>query len=72
MAFDKWKVSKTNNDPEEFMLVYLDTDLGHAKPFMHTTDSMSEADLSEELGNNGVSKADIDTAIENARVETAA
>jgi hypothetical protein len=69
MAFDKWKVSKTSNEPEEFMLIYLDTDLAHAKPFMRTTDSMSEGEVRETLENESVPTANIDLAIQNARIE---
>jgi hypothetical protein len=72
MAWDKWRVSKVkDSDPEEFMLTFLDTALEHAKPFMRTSDPMSESELREELGNEGISRADIDAAIQAARAEPA-
>jgi len=70
MAWDKWGVTKIkDSDPEEFILNCLDTTLEHAKPFMHTSDPMSESELREELDNTGISKADAEAAIQAARAE---
>ncbi len=72
MTWDRWRVTKIkDSNPEEFMLTFQDTALEHTKPFMHTSDSLSEAELREELGNEGVSKADTDAAIQAVRTEAA-
>ncbi|MGB2604102.1 MAG: hypothetical protein WBC78_10935 [Candidatus Sulfotelmatobacter sp.] len=72
MPWDKWRVSKVkDSDPEEFILTFLDTALEHAKPFMHTSDPMSESELREELGNEGISNDDTDAAIQTARADAA-
>jgi len=68
MSWDRWGVAKIkDSDPEEFILMFQDTALEHAKPFMQTRGPMSEPDLREELENMQISKADANAQIGKAR-----
>jgi len=66
--FDKWAVLKGSEaKEEEFVLAFQDSSLPQNKPFMHTSEPMSEEDIRKELEKMNVSKADADAAIAKAR-----
>lgn len=69
MAFDNWGVMP-GLEEGEFVLASRDLGAGQGKPFLWTSEPMSEEEIREELKKIGASEALADVAIARAKEES--
>jgi hypothetical protein len=60
-------VIKAGDDPEKFIIAYVDLQMPPGEPFMKTGSPKSEEDIRKELEQMGISQGDIDGFFQRAR-----